>query len=341
MLAAMRQSFAEAQEAAPCIFLIDELDSVGDRARFPDRHRDYSTQVVNGLLELLDGAKGRAGVFVLGATNDASWIDPAVLRAGRLDRVVRIGLPTAEELTAMTRTHLGADLPGALPTEIGAALRGGTAADVAAAVRRARSTARRAGRDVTIQDLLAAARDGRSLPTGALRRRIAIHEAGHTIAAEVLQIGAPGPMSIEPHGGTSVTHLHGERQMTADELTGHIVHMLAGRAAEEVVLGHPSAGAGGGESSDLATATRLALALHSVLGLGTGGLVWWGLPAVEENIGSLLASLHAPVRETLDHAYAQAITILSEERTRLDVLAKALCDAGYLDAETVASLLAG
>ena len=105
-LAAMRESFAEAKRKAPCIFLIDELDSFGDRGQFTDHNKDYSTQVVNAFLEALDGAGGRQGVVVIGATNHVGKIDPAITRAGRLDRTVEIPLPDIEALEKIFRFHL-------------------------------------------------------------------------------------------------------------------------------------------------------------------------------------------------------------------------------------------
>ena len=106
MLSAMRASFEDARKQAPCILFVDELDSVGDRSRFSEHNRDYSVQVVNAFLEQLDGAVGREGVVVCGATNAPERIDPAVLRPGRMERVVWIGLPQLDDLIAMLRTHL-------------------------------------------------------------------------------------------------------------------------------------------------------------------------------------------------------------------------------------------
>ena len=107
MLRAMRECFDRARAQAPCVLFLDELDSVGDRRTFPDRHKTYSSQVVNGLLQHLDGAVSREGVVVCGATNLPGDIDPAVLRPGRLERVIHIDLPDVDDLIGMLRTHLG------------------------------------------------------------------------------------------------------------------------------------------------------------------------------------------------------------------------------------------
>ncbi len=105
-LRAMRRTFDAARVAAPCVLLIDELDSFGSRADFAAPHRDYATQVVNGLLELLDGAEPRLGVVVVGTCNDARRIDPAILRAGRIDDILELGLPDATALAAIARLYL-------------------------------------------------------------------------------------------------------------------------------------------------------------------------------------------------------------------------------------------
>ena len=109
-LAAMRRFFDAAGKAAPCVALIDEVDSFGDRRQFADQHRQYSTQIVNGFLECLDGIGRRDGVVLVGTTNAAHRIDPAILRSGRFDRVVRIELPSTSDLAAILRHHLGSDL---------------------------------------------------------------------------------------------------------------------------------------------------------------------------------------------------------------------------------------
>ena len=136
-LAAMKRAFREAKNLAPSILFIDEMDSIGDRTTFDARHRDYSVQVVNCLLEELDGATDRSGVVVIGATNHAHRIDPAVIRPGRLDRVVRIELPSPQELMGILRTCLGPLLPEADLLPAALAGHGGSGADAAAWVRRA------------------------------------------------------------------------------------------------------------------------------------------------------------------------------------------------------------
>src|SRR3546814_617433 len=105
LLKAMRRTFDEARKCAPCILFIDEIDSFGDRAAFDRHHRDYGIPLVNAFLEELDGVRGRAGVVVVGATNDPERIDPAIRRPGRLDRTIELGLPDAEALQERSEEH--------------------------------------------------------------------------------------------------------------------------------------------------------------------------------------------------------------------------------------------
>ncbi|RVK25961.1 AAA family ATPase, partial [Sinorhizobium meliloti] len=110
LLGAMRKSFEIAVERRPSILFLDELDSVGDRASFSQDHAHYATQVVNGLLELVDGQERLEGVVIVGATNWPEKIDPALLRPGRLDRHIRISLPDAQERRQLARLYFTNDL---------------------------------------------------------------------------------------------------------------------------------------------------------------------------------------------------------------------------------------
>ena len=154
MLKAMRADFESARAQAPCIWFIDELDSVGDRARFSSQHRDYCVQVVNAFLELLDGAESREGVVVIGATNNPSAIDPAVLRPGRLDNHVRISKPDAEGREGILRFHLKDALQRENLGDIVRLSAGMSGADIEKLVRDARRHARRQKRMMLVSDLM-------------------------------------------------------------------------------------------------------------------------------------------------------------------------------------------
>ncbi len=328
-LAAMRESFAEAKRKAPCIFLVDELDSFGDRGSFTDHNKDYSTQVVNAFLEALDGAGGRQGVVVIGATNHVGKIDPAITRAGRLDRTVEIPLPDIEALEKIFRFHLKGDLDAIDISPAAVAARGGTGADCEAWVRRARGTARRENRELMLDGLLGAIREGRNALPEHIRERVSVHEAGHAIAALAAGLGEPQSLTIHDWGGSTLFAGEG-RAMTGLDIIKAIAQLLAGREAEKLVYGDFTAGAGGGEQSDLAKATMLAAAYEGSFGLGSLGPIWLGEP---EQLATpmRLVAFSGKVGEILQHASAAARRAVGENRPALERLAKALCEASYLD----------
>lgn len=154
MLKAMRADFESARAQAPCIWFVDELDSVGDRARFSSQHRDYCVQVVNAFLELLDGAESREGVVVIGATNNPSAIDAAVLRPGRLDNHVCIQKPDAEGREGILRFHLKDALQHENLGDIVRLSAGMSGADIEKLVRDAKRAARRQKRGLLVSDLM-------------------------------------------------------------------------------------------------------------------------------------------------------------------------------------------
>lgn len=157
MLQAMRRAFSEARACAPSILFIDELDSFPVRAEVANHHGAYTLQVVNALLAELDGAVARDGVVVLGACNDASRVEPALLRAGRLDRVVEIGLPDLQGRLDILRVHLSRDLDGGDLGQVASISEGMSGAELEKVVREARRAARVAGRGLLTGDLVVAA----------------------------------------------------------------------------------------------------------------------------------------------------------------------------------------
>jgi len=188
LLRAMRADFAAAKDAAPAILFIDEIDSIGNREKFTHDHKDYSVQVVNAFLECLDGLDSREGVVVVGATNNITRIDPAVLRAGRLDQHIEIPLPDGASRVAILSQHIDGiiTIEGLQPLR--AATVGMTGADLAKVARDARRLARREKRALTVDDLRAALPEVIKIE-GDYRRSIAVHEAGHTVVGNELKHG--------------------------------------------------------------------------------------------------------------------------------------------------------
>jgi len=325
MLRSMRATFAEARRLAPCVLVIDEIDSIGSRTEPSDRNRNYTRQVVNEMLAQLDGLAGLEGVMLIGATNHPEHIDPAVLRAGRLDLHVPVPLPGPEALAQILRVQLGSDAPADLNPLVRAA-RGRTPAAISGVVRQARSRARAAGRALGVQDLLCAFGD-LDLRHPDLRWRIAVHEAGHAIIAHVLGLGEITDLSLTGDGGEAkmlrapTAGLHGDYE-------DQIAHALGGRAAEIVVFGAPSGGSGGSAESDLAIATHLALGLERCVGLGQNGLIWEAVEGIAAR--PISAGERAAVSKRLDEQCARAVRLLARHRVHLERLARRLAEMGHL-----------
>jgi cell division protease FtsH len=187
-LRAMRESFQTAIAQKPSVLFIDELDAIGDRATLVgSEHQIYWTQVVNLLLELIDGHDKLDGVVVIGATNHPDVIDPALLRPGRLDRHVRITFPDSSERKHLARTYFGTALSENDVERIALATSGFSGAAFEQAGRQVRREARRAQTDINIEIVM------RNLPaaipiTGPQRATIAIHEAPMRWSGFILEL---------------------------------------------------------------------------------------------------------------------------------------------------------
>lgn len=340
-LKAMRKEFAKASVDAPSILFIDELDSIGDRATFPADHANYSSQVVNALLECLDGTSARDGVVVVGATNHPDKIDPAVRRPGRLDRHVIIDLPNQDDRLAILRQHLGSDALVNLE-DLGPRTETMAGADLAQLVRDAKRQARREGRSVTLSDLTS------QLPpmipvTGPFRRAAAIHESGHALVGIRLEYGKfrgafvhrqLNPRLKEQQAGAAGFELPVVWLRNEQRFRDQICVLLAGIAVEKLIFGSHSDGA----EADLAEATRLALEMETQNGMGTkflrlgkrGGwdrLGWQQHPWLVESVSNIL------VREL-----ARGQEILAREQDLLLAVADEIDAEAYLSPQRFAEL---
>lgn len=327
-LKAMRQFFETAMCTAPCIALLDELDSFGNRQRFPDHNRNYSTQVVNGLLECLDGEGRRPGVVLVGTTNNADSIDPAILRSGRFDRSIAVPLPSTSDLEAILRHYLGDSIANKHLSEAARRASGGTGADCAAWARRARGRARHAGRALEPADLLREIDGSFSSAETEQDWRIAIHESGHAVVAHALGMKTEQIVLRSPgHRNAGFTLLRMSSEFTRSVVHDILAVHLAGREAEILVLGEPSVGAG----TDLAYATDICTDMHCRWGLG-------------ERIAACDPTMHVrkvrtSVERDLRRASQRALEILSQHRTSLDRLARALMEQRSLDGDVVAAMI--
>lgn len=334
LLKAMRRTFSKARDSAPCILFIDETDSFPNRATITHHYVEWETQVVNGLLAEIDGVEGREGVVVIGACNHPEKLDPALIRSGRFDRHIRLSLPDRPALSAILREHLGPDLQGVDLSEAAMAGTGGTGADCEKWVRGARRRARTGGRDMVPRDLLDEI-GGAENRTDAELWIAAVHEAGHAVAISALRPGTVRAVSIRgDDGGFTDGGRMRSRYLRETDLQQHLIILLAGRAAEEEVLGVASSGAGGQYGSDLERATWLAVTADTAFGFAAGGgLLWRGMPDARELPAILAANaeLADRVRVRLDDAYAVVRELMRAYAAAVQDLASVLVTRRVLD----------
>lgn len=326
MLREMRHSFSTARKQAPCILFIDEIDAIGCRTSGDKHGASYRRQVVNGFLEMMDRISREDGVMVVGACNHPQHIDAAVLRAGRFDLKLEVPLPDTAMLQQLLAERLGSELSGMELRQLAHQAIGKTAADIDAAVRSARSAARhdRVPLGLALRQHL----DLRPVQeTSALLRRVAIHECGHAIAAQ--RFGATVTrIAISPEGGFT-ERSNPPREGLAEDFEQELAVYMAGRAAERLLLGDVSAGAGGGPQSDIALATRLILECDRRLGLGVHGHAWMG----EAGPACLSQDERARVIVSLNAAEDRAAEILTEHRLLLEEMASELVRLRELSGE--------
>lgn len=275
----VRDLFAQAKEKAPCIIFIDEIDAVG-RARGKNNSfgsNDERENTLNQLLTEMDGFGTNSGIIVLAATNRSEILDPALLRAGRFDREIYVDLPDVNDRKAIFLVHLKKiKTDNTLDIDLLARQTPGfSGADIANICNEAALIAARAGKDFVSKDdfmnavdrVIGGLEKKNTITTAEERKSIAIHEAGHATVSWFLQYANPlVKVTIVPRGKAlgAAWYLPEERQITTTQaLLDQMCATLAGRAAEEVFLGHISTGA----ANDLERITKLAYAMVAYYGM--------------------------------------------------------------------------
>ncbi len=354
--ARVRDLFSEVRKRSPAIIFIDEVDAIGQRRAGSGAvvANDEREQTLNQLLAEMDGFDPAVGIVVLAATNRPEVLDPALMRPGRFDRQVTIPLPNVNERAAILRVHVrGKRLaPDVDLSVVARGTPGFSGADLANLANEAAIFAVRENREIVTADDFFAARDriilGRREGSNVLlpeeKHAVAVHESGHALVAALSENADPvAKVTILPAGQTlGVTeqlplverHMYGE-----DYLYDSLAVRLGGRAAELVVLGQGSTGAG----NDLAGATDLAVkmvrefGMSSVLGpigypaggsvfLGGGGAGMSSRPFAE----ATQAAIDGEVAKLLREAEHRAVELLKSHRAELDALVGEL-----LERETV------
>jgi len=314
----MQAVFDEAFAKAPCVLLIDELDGISSREAISGRYAEYWTQIVNLMLELVTRAMSTPGVIVVGATNHVERIDPALTRAGRLDQIIRIEPPDAEAIAAILARYAGPTIPSQDVKAIAGKLVGRTGADIEKLVRSAKASARRAGHSLSASDLLEGVFDPLDGLPAQTRRRIAIYRSGQFVAGEVLGLIEVGRQNVQSIERSLVNALGRDRFPTEQVCNDMLTMIMAGRAAEEIVLGEASVYGAGSSASDLALATGLARDLEMASGFGESGLVYLDDPGLVRILPAMAVS---SIRRRIDAAMMRASALLLEKREELETTA--------------------
>ncbi|RCH64673.1 ATP-dependent metallopeptidase FtsH/Yme1/Tma family protein [Streptomyces sp. SDr-06] len=347
----VRELFAEARKVAPAIVFIDEIDTIG-RARGGGSGmggHDEREQTLNQILTEMDGFSGSEGVIVLAATNRADVLDPALTRPGRFDRIVHVSPPDRGGREAILKIHTR-EIPMAQDVDLEQVARttpGMTGADLANLANEAALLAvKRQQREVTQSDLsdaLEKVQLGAERPLVMPyeeRRRTAYHESGHALLG-MLQPGADPvrKVTIVPRGralGVTLSTPDADKYAYTEEyLRGRIIGALGGMAAEQLVFDVITTGA----ENDLEQVTSIVRGMVGRWGMSEKIGPLSALPGDAQQAYGLSAApgtldaIAVEMRRIVDECYDRARLLLSENRDKLDALAKALLANETLEEE--------
>ena len=357
----VRDLFKQAKEKAPCIVFIDEIDAIGQkRSGGQYGGNDEREQTLNQLLTEMDGFEGNNGVIILAATNRPESLDPALTRPGRFDRRVPVELPDLKGREAILQVHakkikVAEDVDF---NKIARMASGASGAELANIVNEAALRAVRDGRrfatqsdlEESIEVVIAGYQKKNAILTDKEKWTVAYHEIGHALVAALQTHSAPvQKITIIPRtsgalGYTMQVEEGNHYLMTKEELENKIATLTGGRAAEEVRFGIVSTGA----SNDIEQATKLARGMITRYGMSEE----FDMVALETVTNQYLggdASLacSAETQTRIDHQvvalvkkeHAKAIGILTENRAKLDELAKYLYEKETITGEEFMAIL--
>ena len=364
----VRDMFDQAKKQSPCIIFIDEIDAVG-------RHRgaglggghDEREQTLNQLLVEMDGFGGNDGVIVIAATNRPDVLDPALLRPGRFDRQVTVGLPDIRGREQILKVHMR-KVPLAENVEASEIARGTpgfSGADLANLVNEAALFAARAGVRTVGMQQFELAKD--KIMMGAERRSMvmsekeklntAYHEAGHAIVGRLMPEHDPVyKVSIIPRGrALGVTMFLPEEDRYSHSrrhIVSQITSLFGGRVAEEMTLGKE--GITTGASNDIQRATEIARNMVTKWGLSDAmGPLMYDEGGEEVFLGRTAAqpakamsdetalAIDKEVRAIIDECYEKARNLLEEHRGKMDMMAEALMQYETIDSEQIDAIMEG
>jgi cell division protease FtsH len=360
----VRDLFENAKKNAPCIIFIDEIDAVGrQRGAGLGGGHDEREQTLNQLLVEMDGFGANEGIIIIAATNRADILDPALLRPGRFDRQITVDRPDVIGREAVLKVHARNKPLDESVNLKNIAMRtpGFSGADLENLLNEAALVAARSDKkkidmedidEATDRVIAGPAKKSRVI-SAKERNIVAFHEGGHTVIGLVLdEADMVHKVTIVPRGqagGYAVMLPREDRYfMTKPELLDKIVGLLGGRVAEEIVFGEVSTGA----HNDFQRATGIARKMVTEYGMsdklgpiqfgqGSGGQVFLGRDIHnEQNYSDAIAyEIDLEVQRIIKECYARAKVILTENRDKLDLIAKTLLEVETLVAEQIKYLV--
>ncbi|MGI8821184.1 MAG: ATP-dependent zinc metalloprotease FtsH [Chthoniobacterales bacterium] len=359
----VRDMFEQGKKSAPCIIFIDEIDAVGrHRGHGVGGGHDEREQTLNALLVEMDGFDTQEGVIIIAATNRPDVLDPALLRPGRFDRQITVNLPDVKGREEILRVHSkkvklaeGVDL-----NVVARGTPGYSGAELANVINEAALLAARRGlKGITLMELEEArdkVRWGKERRSMALSEKektnTAYHEAGHALLLELLPHTEPlHKVTIIPRGPSlgSTMWLPEEDKYTnrKNELLSSLVVKMGGRVAEEIVFGDVTNGASG----DIKMATNVARRMVCEWGMSEKlGMVEYGehedyvflgrdISRSRDYSEATAEQIDREVRKLIDDAYAVATRTLTENRDKLEIIAKALLEFETLDGAQIRDII--
>ena len=357
----VRDLFKQAKEKAPCIVFIDEIDAIGQKRNSGQLGgNDEREQTLNQLLTEMDGFEGNTGVIILAATNRPDSLDPALTRPGRFDRRVPVELPDLKGREEILKVHAKkvALAPGIDFNTVARMASGASGAELANIVNEAALRAVRSGRksvtqadlEESIEVVIAGYQKKNSILTDKEKCIVAYHEVGHALVAALQSHSAPvQKITIIPRtsgalGYTMQVEEGNHYLMTKEELENKIATLTGGRAAEEVAFQSVTTGA----SNDIEQATKLARAMLTRYGMSKE----FDMVALEtvnnQYLGgdtSLACSAQTQreidqrVVELVKSQHEKAIRILTDNRAKLDELAKYLYEKETITGDEFMAIL--
>ena len=353
----VRNLFEEARKASPAIIFIDELDSIGRRrgAGIGGGH-DEREQTLNQILSEMDGFEKDTSVIIIAATNRPDILDPALLRPGRFDRQVTIGLPTQREREQVLRVHvrnkpIAADvnlerLASATPMFSGADLENLTNEAALIAARTGKQIISWSDFNEALDRIVLGLRRGSLIPSDNERNILAFHEAGHAVAfAAQPDLGHIRKVTIMPRGGAGgfMAPLSKEEMFFSRErFQQQLVVAFGGRVAEKRLTGTISSGA----SNDLKQATDMAKQMVFDLGMGGEEFVAWGSDQGPVFLGGEISrrkdfseetarELESEVNQILESAYTTTQNLINENWVAVEGVANALLARETVDGSLI------